>query len=168
MSSNKKHRSFVSIKSKQVRKIRPILSNWVHGMNTSIIGGKCHKYHWREMPQVSLAGNATSIIGGKCHKYHWREMPQVSLAGNATSIIGGKCHKYHFFGSTKYFCRDNIFPESIHVFFFREKSMFLATKVLSQERFVATNICGDKHNFVLTKVLSRQAYFCRDKRRVLS
>ena len=25
------------------------------------------------------------------------------------------------------------------------------------------NFCRDKHNFVATKVLSRQAYFCRDK-----
>ena len=38
--------------------------------------------------------------------------------------------------------------------------------------FVATNICHtfchDKNMFVRTKVLSWQAYFCRDKRRVLS
>ena len=34
---------------------------------------------------------------------------------------------------------------------------------------VATNIfCRDKHDFVATKVLSQLAYFCRDKRRVLS
>ena len=53
-------------------------------------------------------------------------------------IIGGSCHKYHF-------CRDK------HV-------------------FVATNMCliGQNTSFVATTVLSRQAYFCRDKRRVLS
>ena len=35
--------------------------------------------------------------------------------------------------------------------------------------FVATKYFGrDKHVFVDTNVLSRQAYFCRDKRRVLS
>ena len=28
------------------------------------------------------------------------------------------------------------------------------------------NCCRDKHNFVATKVLSQQAYFCLDKRRV--
>ena len=38
--------------------------------------------------------------------------------------------------------------------------------------FVVTNMClcvfcCDKHNFVATKVLSWQTYFCRDKRRVL-
>ena len=33
---------------------------------------------------------------------------------------------------------------------------------------MATNICRDKYNFVATKALSRQAYFFRDKRRVLS
>ena len=32
---------------------------------------------------------------------------------------------------------------------------------------VASNICCDKHNFVATKVLSGQAYFCRDKTRLL-
>ena len=61
--------------------------------------------------------------------------------------------------------------------------IFGATKVLSQqtfclpqrkyaccdkhvchnETFVATNICLDKHNFVTTKVLLPQAYFCRGK-----
>ena len=34
--------------------------------------------------------------------------------------------------------------------------------------FIATNICHDKCVFVMTKVLSQQAYFCRDKRCVLS
>ena len=35
--------------------------------------------------------------------------------------------------------------------------------------FVATKIfCHDKHNFVATKVFSRQPYFCRDNGRALS
>ena len=34
--------------------------------------------------------------------------------------------------------------------------------------FIVTNICHDKCVFVMTKVLSQQAYFCRDKRHVLS
>ena len=53
-------------------------------------------------------------------------------------IIGGSCHKYHF-------CRDKqVFVKTKHIFC-RNKS------------FVATIIC-----------LSRQAYSCCDKRRVLS
>ena len=42
-----------------------------------------------------------------------------------------------------------------------DKSMLVATQHLLQK----TNI--DKHNFTVTKVLSRQAYFCHNKRRVL-
>ena len=41
--------------------------------------------------------------------------------------------------------------------FCRVKSMLVATN---------TYACRDKHNFVATKVFSRQAYFCRDERRV--
>ena len=48
-----------------------------------------------------------------------------------------------------------------HVFC-RDKSMLAATNNLLRQTFVVTN------NFVTTKLLSRQAYFCRDKRHVLS
>ena len=54
------------------------------------------------------------------------------------SIVGWSCHKYDF-------CRDK------HVLFASRQNT----------SFVATN--SDIHNFVATKVLSRQAYFCRDK-----
>ena len=50
--------------------------------------------------------------------------------------------------------------------------MLVATKVcLLRQIFVATkqtHVCRDKHNLVVTKVLTRQEYFCHDKRRVLS
>ena len=53
--------------------------------------------------------------------------------------------------------------------------MLVTTKLLSQNIFSRKKFCYDKHNFVatniifvVTKVLSRQAYFCSDKRRVLS
>ena len=77
-------------------------------------------------------------------------------------IIGESCHKYNF-------CHN--------------KTSFVTTKIcLSwQNVFVATrvtNICRNKRNFVrtnmcllcfvMTKVLSWQAYFCHDKRYVLS
>ena len=61
-------------------------------------------------------------------------------------IIGGNCHKYHF-------RRDKSFVAT--------NTSFVATKVcLSRQKY--------KHGFVVTNVLSRQAYFCRDKIRVLS
>ena len=42
--------------------------------------------------------------------------------------------------------------------FCHDKHMFVVTKIF----------CSNKYNFVATKVLSRQAYFCHDKRCVLS
>ena len=43
----------------------------------------------------------------------------------------------------------------------RDKNYVCRAKIM----FVATNICPDKHVFVTTKVLSRQAYFCRDNKK---
>ena len=80
-------------------------------------------------------------------------------------ITGGSCHKYHF-------CRDK------HVFIATKHAVFVATKLYLSRQiiFVSTNPLTLSHTFVATKdvfyrdkiVLSRQAYFCRDKRRVLS
>ena len=77
----------------------------------------------------------------------------LSLAGAVTSII---------FVATKVLSG----PTRVC----RDKIMFIATKlsclswqnyVCRDKRFVATKIfCRDKHNFVATNVLSRQAYFC--------
>ena len=57
-----------------------------------------------------------------------------------TCIIGGSCHKY-------YFCRDNSFVAT--------NTSFVATNVCLSRQ----NICHDKHNFVVTKVLSRQKLY---------
>ena len=38
---------------------------------------------------------------------------------------------------------------------------------MNKHVFVMPNVCHDKHNFVTTKVLLQQAYFCHNKRRVL-
>ena len=45
----------------------------------------------------------------------------------------------------------------------RDKTVVVTNTGVSRQIF-----CRDKHNFVATKLLSRQAYFCRDKRLVLS
>ena len=60
-----------------------------------------------------------------------------NLASSARmfSITGGRCHKYHLSRQNASFCRD--------------------------KTVIAINICRDKRN--CTKLLSRQAYFCRDK-----
>ena len=81
--------------------------------------------------------------------YHWQELPQISFLWQQKFCHDKcACHDKHVFVMTKHvFCHD--------------KSMLIATKL------VMTNICHDKHVFV-TKVLSSQAYFCHDKRHVLS
>ena len=70
------------------------------------------------------------------------------------TIIGGSCHKHDF-------CHNK------HL---RQNTSLAATKVcLPRQNFCCNKIvCHDKHVFVGTKVLSRQAYFCCDKRCVLS
>ena len=69
--------------------------------------------------------------------YHWRELPQVSFLSRQKFW-----RDKHMFDATKHvFCHDKSM-------FFRDKYIFVATKHFS-------------------KVLSRQAYFCRDTRRVL-
>ena len=67
-------------------------------------------------------------------------------------IIGGSCYKYHF-------CRDKSMPVttkllSRQTYFSRDKSFVMTNIILSRQTY-----------FVMKKVLSRQAYFCRNKRR---
>ena len=53
--------------------------------------------------------------------------------------------------------------------FCSDKHVFVTTNIYRDKSFAAIKIfCRLKHNFVTTKCLSRQAYFCRDKRCVLS
>ena len=79
--------------------------------------------------------------------------------GSHYTIICGSCHKYHF-------CRDKSYV------FVVTKHVFVATKVcLPRQKFC---LCRDKifllrQMFAATNTcLSPYAYFCRDKRRVLS
>ena len=80
-------------------------------------------------------------------------------------ITGGSCHRYHFYrdkSKFRHLCYKRVFVATKHVFLSRQK-------YACDKTFVATKrFCCDKHNFVATKLLSRQAYFCRDERRVLS
>ena len=72
--------------------------------------------------------------------------PSLSLAGGDTSIISvatkGLSRQTRPSSGQKYACRDKF--------------------------FVATKLCLLRQIFVATTVLLRQAYFCRDERRVLS
>ena len=78
----------------------------------------------------------------------------VSLAGVATSII---------------FVATNILSQQCLC---RSKSFVMPAIRCDKHKltFVTTKhiFCHDKHNFVTAKVLSQQAYFCCNKRHVLS
>ena len=93
---------------------------------------------------------------------------QLSLAGPATSII--------FVATNTFFCffvvvflfvvatKVSIWRQNLsrQIFFVEgAQIMFVATNISRYKSFVTK-----KHNFVSTNVLSRQAYFYRDKRRV--
>ena len=75
--------------------------------------------------------------------YHWRELPQVS------------------FLSWQNFCHNK------HVFFWRDKHMFVVTKHVfchNKSMLVVTKIfCHDKHNFVATNIILSWQKFCHDK-----
>ena len=85
----------------------------------------------------------------------------LSLAGAATSTIFDVtkvlsrqthvCHDKHIF------CCDKSMLAATKLLFVATKLLFVASKLLRRQMFVATNTC-----------LSRQAYFCRNQRRVLS
>ena len=90
------------------------------------------------------------------------------MAGVATSIVSVAPKVLS--RQTQDWCDKQVFGATKH-FFCREKNMLVATKlclprptrVSRDKTCFATNICRNKHNFVATKVLSQQAYFCRDK-----
>ena len=99
----------------------------------------------------------------------WATIGQ-SAALATTSITGGSCHKYHVFVAIKksfvatkvYHSRE--LPQA--PFFVAANTSFAATKVLLRQTRVC--VCRNKR-FVVTKIyLSRQAYFCRDKMRVVA
>ena len=127
-----------------------------------------------------------SIIGGSYHKYYFcREKSFVAantfLSGQKTCFVAIKvCLSRHIsVNLTSFVATKNMFvtTNATKHFYFRDKSMIIATDtclsrqniICRDKTFVSTKIFyRDKHNFVATEVFSRQAYFCRDKRRILS
>ena len=123
------------------------------------------------LPKVSVVFLITitrSAGLGSCMKlevYHWPELPQV-----------------WFLLQQKFCCNKHVFVMTSMCLSWQKVS-FVATEVCllwqnfchdkqryacHKKSFVATKIfCHDKHNFVTTKLLSWQAYFCHNKRRVL-
>ena len=88
-------------------------------------------------------------IGGRCHNFFF-----FSFFFVATFCV---CHdKTHLLSQQKYASRDKDFVE-------KKLCLLQQPKNCHDKSFVMTNICCDKHNFVVTKLLSRQACFCCDK-----
>ena len=100
-------------------------------------------------------------------EYYWREVPQVSFLSRQTCV----CRDKKGFCRHKSICRDKSIVRQNYVC--RDK-IFLSrqTRVCHGKCFVATKsilLSRQTTCFVATntaKVLSRQAYFCFDKRRV--
>ena len=89
----------------------------------------------------------------------------------ATKVLSRQkyaCHDKSFVETKLCLSRQNIFVETNSCFLGsdnRDKRGVCHDK----SKFCARNVLAHlKKMFVATKVLSRQAYFCRDKRRVLS
>ena len=86
-------------------------------------------------------------------------------AGHLKAIIGGTCRKYNFV-ATKVFHDEHI-SVATNTCLSWQNMFFVITK--SMLMLVTTKyFCCNKQVFVATKALSRQAYFCRDQKRVLS
>ena len=75
---------------------------------------------------------------------HWPELPQVLFLSRQNTSC--RTTNKHEINTTNIF-RDKHFVAPFFILFFI--------------------FCRDKHNFVATNVLPRQAYFCRDKRLIL-
>ena len=121
------------------------------------------------MPTSSATVNVTMCLLHYPHKLALTERCVTDFNGE-WCIICGSSHKYHFCHNK--FC--HVFVMTKHVFCCN-KSMFVAPKVLSRQISVTTNIilsrqnvCSNKNILSRQKDLSRQAYFCHDKRRIFS
>ena len=110
------------------------------------------------LKDASLQPNEISL----CSLRQQRLLPVAK--GRQSAITGGSCHKHHFCHNR----RCVFFTTNMRLL--RQNTSFVATKIC----LPGHNFCRDKPNFVATKYfcnkicLSRQAYFCRYKRYVLS
>ena len=115
------------------------------------------------------------IIDGSLHKYHFYRDESFVAANTClyVSVATNTCltqHKMSFVAKKSmltYFCWDETFVATNmcrvkHNFTFLTLICVCRDKrrVLSREKVCLSR---QKHNFVPTKVLSRQSYFCRDK-----
>ena len=113
--------------------------------------------------------NTDRAAGISCRSKH--NMSDLSLAGAATSIIFVMTKvcllRHNFYTTNLLLLGQHVFVATKHVFC-RDKSIFVTTKVLSQQAYSCYNkrcvllqqtcVFCDKHMFVVTKLLLQQKY----------
>ena len=128
--------------------------------------GAYFRFFLRSDKVLVYDNGSVTIIGGSCHKYHfwsWHMLVMTNtclLRQNMSFVFvtTNICHDKHNFD---FCCLKLIFVFVVtkHIFC-HDKSMLV---VLSQQKFYHDKKY-DQHNFVTTKDLLRQAYFCCDNR----
>ena len=125
--------------------------------NIGIIGRSCHKYHFCRDKHVAYWAVQAGLLTPLTFTRH-RSSPLATLTSGVYFLHNGRrwqwiCdmswQNYACHNKTSYICHD--------------KSMLVTNLCLSQQIFVMTKIFCHDHNFVATKLLSWQTYFCRDK-----
>ena len=110
---------------------------------------------------LSLAGTATSIIFSTTNILSWQNMSFLvtKVCSSWLFVATNICHDKHNFVATK-FCCDKLTFVMTHV-------CCNKTHLLSWQKYACCDIKISFFVFLVTKVLSQQAYFCLDKGRVL-
>ena len=107
--------------------------------------------------KISLAGAAKSIIFVVTKHSFCRDRSMLVIMAKVLSWQAYFCHdKTCLLSWQKYACHDKTVVMT--------NTCFVSTNICQDKSFVVTKLfCHDIHNFVVTKVLSRQTCDCHDK-----
>ena len=142
--------------------------------HSSIIVMSCHKYQFCHDKRSSCCDKHMFVVTKHvfCHDKSMLVMTKLLsqetyFCCNKSFVMTNICSNKHNFVRTKllsrqaYFCRDkHVLVVTKHILSWQK---YAFASFCHDKSFVTTNICSNKHNFVTTKLLSRQAHFCRDK-----
>ena len=151
----------------------------------------CSAYIYIQMPEytclsVCIVTLCVLPTHTACVYYHWRELPQVSFLSwqkcchdKLTFVMTTRvCHsKTCLLSQQKYACHDKTFvetklclPRQTHAKVNLSWQNFMSGQYYAccDKCLSGQNFCHDKSMSVATNTLSQEAYFCHDKRRVLS
>ena len=113
---------------------------------------------WLDLPDLGFT--LCTIIGGRCHQYHFCQDKRFVATNTFDYQHKSMLVAPKVLSRQNYVCRNKYLSWQTCVCC--DKSMFVTTqlcrdKYLSWQKFC--HFCRNKHNFVVTKLLSRQAYF---------